>query len=80
MTKATLALALSSTLGAIAPALAQNPGTTNELPRGQGEKATPQNAGKAGQGPHGKPATPSTNPGESSGSGSKPGSGQSQSR
>ena len=70
MRKVTLALAFSSTLGAIAPALAQNPGTTNELPRGQGEKAAPQNAGKTGEGPRGTPAAPSTNPAESSNSGS----------
>ena len=80
MRKVALALALSGALGAIAPALAQNPGTTNELPRGQGEKATPQNVGKTGEGPRGTPAAPSTNPGESSASGSSTASGQSKSR
>jgi len=43
---AILALALSGTLGAIAPALAQNPGKTNEMPGGQGEKVTPANTDK----------------------------------
>ena len=43
---ALLLLALSGTVGAIAPALAQNPGKTSETPRMQGEKTTAADADK----------------------------------